>query len=69
MDLLILPLKTIYQEIDSKGIEGNWWKLILDLNFNHPDDANKFKSAVDIADQYKYLAPYRIYSLIDEFIL
>jgi hypothetical protein len=71
MDLLILPLKTIYQEIESKGIDGGWWDLYLGPMGTKTDKiaAEKFRDAVEKVDRYKFLAPEKLYPLIDKFIL
>jgi hypothetical protein len=69
MNLLILPLKTIYREIESRGIKGDWWELYLPMpNPTNSMAVEKFINAVDVVDQHKYLAPERLYPLIDDFI-
>lgn len=71
IDYLIIPLKTAYQEIDSRGINGNWWELYLGpiRTKTDPVATEKFRDSVDSIDQYRYLAPENLRLLIDEFLL
>lgn len=70
IDLLILPLKIIYSEIDSKGIDKDWWALYTQHRMKNanPDAYTKFDHAVYSVDQNKYLAPKNLYPLIEDFI-
>lgn len=69
MNLLILPLKTIYQEIEFGGVKGDWWKYYnLLANPTNRMTAERFRNAVDVIDQNKYLASKELYPLIDNFI-
>jgi len=71
MDLLILPLMTVYHEIDSRGFESDWWKLYIGpmATKTDPVTTEKFRDAVKSIDQYKYLAPEELRQLIEEFLL
>lgn len=76
IDLLISPLKTICRDIYlTRGIEDNWWELYLrrdiylpKLNPTDQMAMERFRNAVDAVDQYKYLAPQKLYLRIVEFI-
>jgi hypothetical protein len=53
MDLLILPLKIIYREIDSRGVDKDWWNSYIGYFKRTPTDriaAEKLVPAVDSAD-------------------
>lgn len=70
MDLLILPLRAIYKEIEFRGIDENWWAWQYKTGTEtNPSAADKFRNAVDSVDQNKYLAPRNLYPLIDDFIV
>ena len=70
MDLLILPLKTIYLQIDSRGIDSEWWGWYTHhrRQATDPDAYDKFNFAVQSIDQNKHIAPKDLYPFIDEFI-
>lgn len=70
MDFLILPLMTIFKEIDLRGID-TYWNLYIAYfkrNATDPIAAEKFASTVDCVDQHKYLAPTKLYPLIEDFV-
>jgi hypothetical protein len=70
MELLLLPLKIIYKEIDSRGVD-NWYGVYTGYYKRTSTDrytAEKFVSTIDSVDLNKYLAPGNLYPLIDEFI-
>jgi hypothetical protein len=71
MDLLILPLMTVYHEIDSRGFESDWWILYIGplATMTDPVTAAKFRDALKSIDQYKYLAPEDLRRSIEEFLL
>lgn len=72
MDLLILPLKTAYHEIDSRGgIDGLWWELCFGpmRTMTDPVAAQRFRNAVENIDRYRHLAPENLCRLIDEFLV
>jgi hypothetical protein len=70
MDLLILPLETIKREIESIGIDKNWWRLqYKTVTETNPTTADRFRNAVNSIAQNKYLAPRILYPLIDDFIV
>jgi len=70
MDLLILPLMTIFKEIDLRGIDIYWnlYTAYFKRNATDPKAAEKFVSTVDCVDQHKYLAPTKLYPLIEDFV-
>jgi len=69
MNFLILPLKTIYQEIEIRGVKGDWWTYYnLKATRTNRMRAERFRNSVDVVDQNKYLASKELYPLIDNFI-
>jgi hypothetical protein len=48
MDLLISPLRTVYHEIESRGIDSNWWELNFDIIHTQTDyiAAQRFMHAI-----------------------
>jgi len=71
IDLLIFPLMTISKEIDSKGIEGDWWWFQISNRGTAVDkDAfDRFHEAIYSIDHNKHLAPKKLLLLIDEFVI
>jgi hypothetical protein len=71
MDLLILPLKNIFRQIDSIGVDNNWWGLYVYYRRQAMDPIayDRFNYAVQSIDQNKYLAPKNLYPLVDEFVI
>ena len=70
MDLLILPLMTIYQREKSRGTSGKWWNWYSNIKTStDPISEAKFRDAIDNVEQNRYLATKTMYPLIDKFIL
>jgi hypothetical protein len=71
MDLLILPLLIAFREINSRGVESEWWNLYYSpmRTMTNPVAAQRFRDAVKSIEQYRYLAPEKLRRLIDEFLL
>lgn len=77
MDYLIVPLKDVYDAIDSQGgIDSKWWFLYtaqLGGPFSTIDkdreQAREFRETIKKIEKYKYLAPEKLYNKIYTFLL